>query len=83
MTKQLTLNDLHIGMSVSADQLRNIFGRYMIILYKNLEDKVGTLVYNKDTQDDAEYDKWFGQTPPITCEYNAEEADGESIVYDE
>ena len=60
-----TLKDLYIGMIAKAEQLSEIYNKYMILLYDDTERKMGKLVYCKDTQD-KEYDSWFMQPKPIT-----------------
>lgn len=80
--KKLTLEELTIGMQVTAEQLSDIYDTYMIIQYDNNTDIVGKLVYIGKTQTD-EYDKWFMQSKPITPIYNDKEELEDMAVYDE
>lgn len=80
--KKLTLEELTIGMQVTAEQLSDIYDTYMIIQYDNNTDTVGKLVYIGKTQTD-EYDKWFMQSKPITPIYNDKEELEDMAVYDE
>ena len=80
--RKLTLEELTIGMQVTAEQLSDIYDTYMIIQYDNNTDIVGKLVYIGKTQTD-EYDKWFMQSKPITPIYNDKEELEDMAVYDE
>jgi hypothetical protein len=80
--KKYTLNELKLGMNVSASQLSNIYDTYMIIAYSNQSDKIGELVYVGNTQNDK-YEQWFNQTRPITPIYNSKEELEDLVVYDE
>lgn len=80
--KKYTLEDLYLGMSVKAEQLNEIYGKYMILLYDDIEHAEGKLVYCKDIQDD-EYDGWFMQSKPITPIYNDRDELKDMAVYDE
>lgn len=80
--RKLTLEELTIGMQVTAEQLSDIYDTYMIIQYDNNTDTVGKLVYIGKTQTD-EYDKWFMQSKPITPIYNDKEELEDMAVYDE
>ena len=80
--KKYSLEDLQIGMMVKAEQLSEIYDKYIIILYEDTKSKIGKLVYCGDTQDN-EYDNWFMQTKPITPIYNNKSELEDMIVYDE
>lgn len=80
--KKYTLDDLHLGMSVKAEQLSEIYDKYMILLYDDIEHTEGRLVYCKDIQDN-EYDSWFMQPKPITPIYNDKAELEDMAVYDE
>ena len=80
--RKLTLEELTIGMQVTAEQLSDIYDTYMIIQYDNNTDIVGKLVYIGKTQTD-EYGKWFMQSKPITPIYNDKEELEDMAVYDE
>lgn len=67
--KKYTLQDLKIGMLAEAEQLTEIYNKYMILLFEDAESKTGKLVYCKDIQD-KEYDSWFMQPKPIKPIYN-------------
>jgi hypothetical protein len=79
---KLKIEDLKIGMSVSAGQLTDIYDIYMIIEYDKFGDRIGRLVYIGDTQT-TEYDKWFEQSNPITPIYNDSYELTDKSVYDE
>lgn len=80
--KKLTLEDLRIGMMAKAEQLSEIYNKYMILLYDEAESKTGRLVYCKDIQD-KDYDSWFMQPKPITPIYNDKDELEDMAVYDE
>lgn len=71
-----------VGIKAEASQLKEIYDKYMILLYDNPDDKEGTLVFYGDTQDD-EYAKWFDQDKPITPIYNSKDELEDMMVYDE
>lgn len=77
-----TLDDLYIGMMAKAEQLSEIYNKYMILLYDDEEWEMGKLVYCKDTQD-KEYDSWFMQPKPITPIFNDKDELEDMAVYDE
>ena len=76
ITKRYTLDELKVGMKVAVEQLKNVYDTYMLILYENMGDKVGTLAYfGKDTDD--EYARLFMLGKPMCPLYNIkEEAEG-------
>lgn len=76
INKRYTLDELKVGMKVTVEQLENVYDTYMLILYENMGDDVGTLVYfGKDT--DEEYSKLFFSGKPMCPLYNIkEEAEG-------
>lgn len=76
ITKRYTLEELKVGMKVAVEQLENVYDTYMLILYENMGDKVGTLAYfGKDTDD--EYARLFMLGKPMCPLYNIkEEAEG-------
>ena len=80
--KKYSLNDLHIGMAVRAEQLSEIYNKYMILLYDDMDSREGKLVYCKDTQD-KDYDGWFMQPKPITPIFNDKDELEDMAVYDE
>lgn len=80
--KKYTIDDLHIGMMVQAEQLSEIYNKYMILLYDDAENKTGKLVYCGDVQD-QNYDHWFMQPKPITPIYNNRDELEDMAVYDE
>lgn len=80
--KKYDSEDLRIGMMVKAEQLSEIYNKYMILLFENTECKIGKLVYFGDSQD-KEYDSWFMQPKPITPIYNDKMELEDMIVYDE
>lgn len=76
INKRYTLDELKVGMKVTVEQLENVYDTYMLILYENMGDDVGTLAYfGKDT--DEEYSKLFFSGKPMCPLYNIkEEAEG-------
>lgn len=76
------LEDLYIGMRANAEQLSEIYNKYMILLYEDMESQTGKLVYCKDTQD-QDYDQWFMQPKPITPIYHDKDELEDMAVYDE
>lgn len=80
--RKLTLEDIHIGMNVTPDQLSDIYDTYMIVQYENDTDMVGKLVFIGKKQTE-EYDRWFMQSKPITPIYNDKEELEDMAVYDE
>lgn len=76
INKRYTLDELKVGMKVTVEQLENVYNTYMLILYENMGDDVGTLAYfGKDT--DEEYSKLFFSGKPMCPLYNIkEEAEG-------
>ena len=80
--KKYTLKDLQIGMMVKAEQLSEIYNKYMILLFDNAESKIGKLVFCGDEQN-QEYDSWFMQAKPITPIYNDKDELEDMAVYDE
>lgn len=76
INKRYTLDELKVGMKVTVEQLENVYDTYMLILYENMGDKVGTLAYfGKDTDD--EYARLFMLGKPMCPLYNIkEEAEG-------
>lgn len=80
--KKYNLKDLQIGMMVKAEQLSEIYNKYMILLFDDTKSKMGRLVYFGDTQG-KEYDSWFMQPNPITPIYNDKMELEDMIVYDE
>lgn len=77
-----SLKDLHIGMLAKAEQLSEIYNKYMILLFDDMDSRVGKLVFCGDVQD-QEYDSWFMQPKPITPIYNDKEELEDMVVYDE
>lgn len=77
-----TLKDLYIGMMAKAEQLSEIYIKYMILLFDDTESKLGKLVFCGDVQN-QEYDSWFMQSKPITPIYNDKEELEDMAVYDE
>ena len=49
--KKYSLNDLHIGMAVRAEQLSEIYNKYMIVAFDSTESRTGKLVFCGDIQD--------------------------------
>lgn len=80
--KKYSSEDLRIGMHVRAEQLSEIYNKYMILLFEDTKSKIGKLVYYGDTQDN-EYDSWFMQPKPITPIYNDKSELEDMVVYDE
>lgn len=80
--KKYTLKELQIGMMAKAEQLSEIYNKYMILLFDDVESKIGKLVYCGDIQD-KEYDSWFMQSKPITPIYNDRDELEDMAVYDE
>lgn len=80
--KKYALKDLYIGMMAKAEQLSEIYNKYMILLFDDTESKAGKLVYCEDEQN-QEYDSWFMQPKPITPIYNDKEELEDMAVYDE
>lgn len=80
--KKYTLNDLKIGMTAKAEQLSEIYNKYMILLFDDMESKTGRLVFCGDVQN-QEYDSWFMQPKPIKPIYNDKEELEDMAVYDE
>ena len=76
-----TLKDLYIGMMAKAEQLSEIYNKYMILLFDDTESEIGKLVFCGDVQN-QEYDSWFMQSP-ITPIYNDKEELEDMAVYDE
>lgn len=80
--KKYTLNDLRLGMMAKAEQLSEIYNKYMILLFDDTESKIGKLVFCGDVQN-QEYDSWFMQPKPITPIYNDKDKLEDMAVYDE
>ena len=80
--KKYTLKDIHLGMMAKAEQLSEIYNKYMILLFDDIECKAGKLVYCEDEQN-QEYDSWFMQPKPITPIYNDKDELEDMAVYDE
>ncbi len=80
--KKYSFNDLRIGMAVSVEQLSEIYNKYMIVAFDNMESRTGKLVFCGDVQD-QEYDSWFLQTKPITPIYHDRDDLEDMAVYDE
>lgn len=80
--KKYTLEDIYIGMRAKAEQLSEIYNKYMILVYDEGEKQAGKLVYLGDTQD-KEYDSWFMQPKPITPIYNDKDELEGMTLYDE
>ena len=80
--KKYTLKDLYISMMAKAEQLSEIYNKYMILLFDDTESKLGKLVFCGDVQN-KEYDSWFMQPKPITPIYNDKEELEDMAVYDE
>ena len=80
--KKYSLNDLHIGMAVRAEQLSEIYNKYMIVAFDSTESRTGKLVFCGDVQD-QEYDSWFMQRNPITPIYHDRDELEDMAVYDE
>lgn len=78
----LETKDLKIGMRATVDQLSHIINKYMILVYDNMDDEVGTLVYigNRRTK---EFEKWFMQDKPITPIHHTKMDLEENVVYDD
>lgn len=67
--RKYTLDDLHIGMAAKEEQLSEIYNKYTILLYKDMDSSMGKLMYCKGNQD-KEDDSWFMQPKPITPIFN-------------
>lgn len=80
--KKYTLEELHIGMEVTKEQLSEIYDTYMIIAYDGGVNTKGKLVFLGKKQD-AEYDNWFKQPKPITPIFNDRDELEDMSVYDE
>ena len=80
--KKYSLSDLHIGMAVRAEQLSEIYNKYMILEFDSVESRTGKLVFCGDVQD-QEYDSWFMPPKPITPIYNDRDELEDMAVYDE
>lgn len=80
--KKYTLKDIYIGMMAKAEQLSEIYNKYMILLFDDPESKTGKLVFCGDVQN-QEYDSWFMQPKPITPIYNDKDELEDMAVYDE
>lgn len=80
--RKYTLDDLHIGMAAKAKQLSEIYNKYMIFLYEDMDSSMGKLVYCKGNQD-KEYDSWFMQPKPTTPIFNERNQLRDMVVYDE
>ena len=80
--KKYTFKDLYIGMMAKAEQLSEIYNKYMILLFDDTESKTGKLVFCGDVQN-QEYDSWFMQPKPITPIYNDKTELEDMAVYDE
>ncbi len=78
----LSEEELKIGMHCSPDQLKHIYDKYMIIVYDNIDDEEGTLVFLGKKQN-KEYAKWFMQTHPITPIFHSSMELRQNVVYDE
>ena len=81
-TLMIPIDQVKVGIRAEASQLKEIYNKYMILLYDDSDDKRGTLVFYGETQDD-EYTKWFEQDNPITPIYNSKDERTDMIVYDE
>lgn len=80
--KKYNSQEIQIGMMVKAEQLTEIYNKYIILLFEDTKSKIGKLVYYGDTQD-KEYDSWFMQPKPITPIYNEKYELEDMVVYDE
>ncbi len=80
--KLLEPKEIKVGMRATAEQLKHILNKYMILAYDHAGDKEGTLVFIGDQQD-KEYDSWFMQDKPITPIHHTEMELDENVVYDE
>lgn len=80
--KKYALKDIYIGMMAKAEQLSEIYNKYMILLLDDNESEIGKLVFCGDVQN-QEYDSWFMQSKPITPIYNDKEELEDMAVYDE
>lgn len=82
--KQYTIDELRIGMTVRASELKSILDVPMVLTDTKVvdgDDVIGTLAFFGDN--DKEYEKLFKQSRPITPLYfNSEELE-DGIVYDE
>lgn len=80
--KYLQEDELKIGMRCTPEQLRHIYDKYMIVVYENMGDEEGTLVFlgKKQTK---EYEKWFMQKHPITPIFHSSMELRQNVVYDE
>lgn len=80
--KKYALKDIYIGMMAKAEQLSEIYNKYMISLFDDNESEIGKLVFCGDVKN-QEYDSWFMQSKPITPIYNDKEELEDMAVYDE
>ena len=85
--KKYTIDELKIGMKVKMSELENILDMPMVLVDSKIldnDDIEGILAYFGYSE--AEYEKWFRQTPParpITPVFFNSEELMDGVVYDE
>ena len=80
--KKYTLRDLHIGMMTKAEQLSEIYNKYMILLFDDTESKTGKLVFCGDVQNQL-YDSGSTKTKLLTQIDTDKDELEDMAVYDE
>ena len=68
-TKKYKLEDLQLGMEVTDEQLSDIYDTYMLIVYDNIEDEVGTLIFIGKEMNKV-YDEIVSSGKPVCPIYN-------------
>ena len=68
-TKKYKLEDLQLGMKVTDEQLSDIYDTYMLIVYDNIEDEVGTLIFIGKEMNKV-YDEIVSSGKPVCPIYN-------------
>lgn len=67
--KKYKLEDLKLGMKVTDEQLSDIYDTYMLIVYDNMEDEVGTLIFIGKEMNKV-YDEIVSSGKPVCPIYN-------------
>lgn len=81
-SKKYSLQELSLGMEVTKESLSEIYDTWIILLKKNITDKVGEIAFIGKTTN-SESDKLFNGKNIITPIYNSSmDLDGD-ISYDE
>ena len=72
MIRKYALKDLKLGMEVSRRELSEIYDTYMLIVYRNMTDTHGKLVFiGKDR--DSTYHAIVSSGKPVCVVFNSKE----------